>query len=190
MAVRELHSVRPLLSIDHSYTARACKEAWHVMKGPFRRIEFAAGSAESPYYYGDWLDFSRTTFFLGHGGFGSYCVDALTPEHISVHVKSMAMAWFTYRDLIMTCRRLIAFPALQRIVLLIPLRQEPRTPPPFHDTVAALDLYLQGRISKVEDPFLLASHTREEVEKSLQYQYSELGRKCPTVEAVLIPGPL
>ncbi|KFZ13506.1 hypothetical protein V502_06587 [Pseudogymnoascus sp. VKM F-4520 (FW-2644)] len=190
VAAGELHPVRPVLSMDNSRISQACKEAWRIIRGPYRKIELAGGAAQSSNYYADWVDFSRTTFYLNHGEFSFYCIESLTPEPISGHVKSVAMAWFTYRDLVMTSRRLTVFPALQRLVLLIPLHQKPHTPPPFRDAMTALDLYLQGKIPKVEDRDLLASHTREELEKSLQYDYSELGRKCPTVEAVLVPGPL
>ncbi|KFZ06728.1 hypothetical protein V501_07115 [Pseudogymnoascus sp. VKM F-4519 (FW-2642)] len=190
MAAGELHSVRPVLSMDHSHIARACKEAWQVMKRPYHRVEFAAGTAESPYYYADWIDFSKTTFYVEYGLFSSYCVRALTPEPISTHVQTVAVPWSNYGELIRTCKSFSVFQTLQRIIILVPPNLNRRLPPSFRDAMTILDHYLQGKINQISDPEKAGSHLRDEVKKFVRYHFAEHGLQCPAIEAVFVPDPV
>ncbi|KFY36118.1 hypothetical protein V494_05300 [Pseudogymnoascus sp. VKM F-4513 (FW-928)] len=186
MAVGELNSVRPVLPTYQSHIARTCKEAWHVMKGPRHRSEFAAASEESTYYLAGWLDISRTTFFLGHGEFSFYCIDALAPKPISAQVRSLAVVWSSYRDVIETCKRLTVFQTIQQLVILIPPELGLRIQPRLRAAFTVLDLYLQGKICQVDDPFAAGSHLKSLVEEFLLHQCTNLGPKWPTVEVVIV----
>ncbi|OBT64604.1 hypothetical protein VE03_06382 [Pseudogymnoascus sp. 23342-1-I1] len=187
VATGELHPVRPILSMDNSRISQACKEAWRLIQGPYRKIELAGRPPYSRYHYVDHIDFSRTTFYLHYGKFSFNCIDTMVPEPISAHVKMVAIPWSNYGELISTCKRLILFPALQRIVILVPPDLNPRLPPPFCATMTMLDLYLQGKIYQILDPHEAGSHLRDEVDKFVQYYFAEHGLQCPAVEAVFVP---
>lgn len=190
MAAGELSPVRPILSMDNSRIAQACKEAWRVIWGPYSKINFAAGTADSPFHNADWFDFSKTTFYLNHGPFSHYCVSSLTPEPISTHVKRLAIDWSNYGELIGTCKRLTVFPNLQQLVILVPPSLNPRIAPRTRPAITVLDLYLQGKICHIADPDEAGSHLRDEVEKFVRFQCPHLGPKWPTIEAVLVPNPV
>lgn len=179
--------VRPVLSINHSRIAQTCKEAWRVMERSRHRVEFAARTAESPRYYADWIDFSKTTFFLNHGNFSFCCVSALAPEPISTHVRSLAIVWSSYRDIIETCKRLTVFQTLQQLVILIPPELGLRIHPRFRAAITVLDLYLRGKTCQVDDRLAAGSHLRSLLEEFLLYQCPNLGPEWPTIEVVIVP---
>ncbi|OBT73956.1 hypothetical protein VF21_07439 [Pseudogymnoascus sp. 05NY08] len=188
MAAGELSPVRPVLTMENLRISHACKEAWRVIWGPYPKIKFATGTEDSPYHNADWFDFSKTTFYLSHGPFSLYCVSALTPKHISTHVKRLAIDWSNYGALIGTCKRFTLFPNLQQLVILVPPHLNPRIAPPARAAITVLDLYLQGKICHIVDPNQAGSHLRDEVEKFVRFQCPHLGPKWPMIEAVLVPN--
>lgn len=188
MAAGELVPVRPTLSMDNSGIAQACKEAWRVVKRSHHRIEFAATTAQSPHHYTILVDFSKTTFFLNHGNFSFHCISAMTPDPISTHVRSLAIVWSSYRDIIDTCKRLTLFRTLQQLVILIPPELGLRIHPRVRAAITTLDLYLQGKVCQVCDPLAAGSQLRALVEEFLLHQCPNLGPEWPTIEVVIVPG--
>lgn len=178
----ERPSLRPILSVDNSRISRACKEAWLVIQGPYRKLELTVS-----YRYVDFIHFSRTTFYLNHGKFSLACVSALTPGPISTHVRSLAVAWCTYRDIIEVLKRITVFQALEQLIILIPLKLEVGVPPNPRATMTVLDLYLQGKIPQLKNPHEIGSHLRLQLKEFMKGQCPQLGPKWPTIEAVLVP---
>lgn len=168
--------------MDNLRISRACKEAWLVIQGPYRKLELAAS-----YRYVDFIDFSRTTFYLNHGKFSLACVSALTPGPISTHVRSLAVAWRTYRDIVEVLKRITVFQALEQLIILIPSKLEVGVPPNPCATMTVLNLYLQGKNPQLKDPHEIGSHIRLQLEEFMKGQCLQLGPKWPSIEAVLVP---
>jgi hypothetical protein len=177
--------------MDNSRISQACKEAWLVIQEPYRKLELTASTIHARYRYADLIDFSRTTFYLNHGKSSLNCVSALTPAPISTHVKSLAVAWYTYRDIIEVLKRITMFQALQQLVILIPEKIEVGVPPDFRTTMTVLDIYLGGKKScRIKDPLAAGSHLRLLYYEFMKGQCPQLGPQWPMIEVVLVPDPL
>ncbi|KFZ06727.1 hypothetical protein V501_07114 [Pseudogymnoascus sp. VKM F-4519 (FW-2642)] len=184
-------SMGPILSMDNSRISQACKESWLVIQEPYRKLELTACTMHALYRYTDFIDFSRSTFYLNHGKSSLNCVSALAPAPISIYVKSLAVAWYTYRDIIEVLKQITMFQALQQLVILIPEKLEVGVPPDFRATMTVLDLYLGGKKScQVKNPLGAGSQIRLLLHEFMEGQCPQLGPKWPTIEVVLVPDPL
>jgi hypothetical protein len=191
-----LHSARlpqilewPILSTDHSCVAQACKEAWQVMRSAHQRVEFSVITITSrPFKVAAWIDFSDTSFYIGHGRLSYFHIRSMTPQPISTRVEEVIMGWSNDRELVETCKRLVVFQALRRLVILITPRRDLGIPERFVTT--ALDLQdmksqISGQSSITDAPSLDTKHLRSLFEDFIKPHVRKPGQRLPVVEIVI-----
>ncbi|TVY32036.1 Uncharacterized protein LSUB1_G008412 [Lachnellula subtilissima] len=177
-----------IFSTDHSSTAQACKEAWGVRKRSHKRVELAINtSASSSLKVPPWIDFSSTAFYIGHGPFTRSAIQTLTPEHISTYVQEIILGWTVFSGLLETCKRLVVFQDLRRVVVLVAPWRDLNIPQRF--VASALDLQdMKSQISGgnpfKDNPWQDREYLRLLLAQFLMHKVLTRGQRLPVVDIV------
>jgi hypothetical protein len=111
MPLRKLHP-------DLCPAAEVSKEAREVLMKSHALLQVAhVNETLLPPLY---VNFSRCVVYIGDGSAIEGCMNLLIPASSHQQIECLAIHWLNWHQLILTCRRLMAFPALKTFVVAVP----------------------------------------------------------------------